>query len=474
MRMTPADLAGPLLGGRGAHLRAGAGALGPLVALGVAVLVGLSVQLPCLSGGYELPRAAFRMCASPVGFALDGVTAPEVVGRSAGLISGFSPATYWFVVAAQSLGADAAAAMPFLLLVSVASLAVAGAALVRIAQRLAAADGAAGARLLSWPAVALCAPALALGIGASADVLGLACALTALALLAGGFERGRVVGAGALLALGAFASPLALLVAAALLIALLRRGEPLALLAGSLLGVLGLLALADGRIVGRIGVWADAPLDVGSAFAVIAERSGAADSSLIGASYVVWLLASAAALWAIASRLLRSEPAAGPADSAASETSGAATTAATSDAATAESTASAALTALEIRTALAGATALLAIACALSPAGPTTTAMWIAPFAALCVRELWVWAVWGLSEIAFAVSANLALVSAIDPSIGLEPMWAQLIALVRVFVLLLIAAAAVTGLSDRLDGVASKVTGDRGGDYTREVSALTR
>ena len=67
-RTTPAQVAAPRLGGPGrlfarpdrrAALTTGWVLMG---LLGVTILIGLLLQAPCLNGGYDLPRAGFRMC----------------------------------------------------------------------------------------------------------------------------------------------------------------------------------------------------------------------------------------------------------------------------------------------------------------------------------------------------------------------------------------------------------------------------
>lgn len=385
---SPADIAAPLLGGRGRFLGApGRGylrfqAAASLVLLGCVGLAGILRQVPCIAAGWEMPHASYRMCASPIANGLLGAGWPEAPGRTGSAL--ISPAADWFAAGAGAV-LSPGESMAILLVLNFAAFLLAGMALLRLL----------GDR--SWFAVFALSPVVFFSIGQSLDPVGLALALWAL-VLAGegpaaevpaaevpGGSAGRPLSAlvlvAVMFAVAALISPLAVVVLLGWGIAAARRGftQSVLTVVGLFMVVLGALVVVDGRIAGRVHMWLTDGIDRGSLFSLAAYR---AEGSALNVAALIVFFAAVAAVAVLL--YLRAGAAAGP---------------------------------LPI-------TAVLLVAALLTaPRAGVGEALWLVPFAAAAVHSLVLHFLWMLSEAALFIAVNLADADAIDPGKGLAPGW---------------------------------------------------
>lgn len=390
---SPADIAAPLLGGRGKFLGApGRGylrfqAMASLVLLGCVGLAGILRQVPCIAAGWDIPHASYRMCASPIANGLLGADWPEAPGRTGSAL--ISPAADWFAAGAGAV-LSPAVSMAILLVLNFAAFLLAGMALLRLL----------GDR--SWFAVFALSPVVFFSIGQSLDPVGLALALWAL-VLAGEGPAAEVPGAevpaakvpggsagkplstlvlvAVMFAVAALISPLALVVLLGWCIAAVRRGSTQSVLTvvGLFMVVLGALVVVDGRIAGRVHMWLTNGIDRGSLFSLAAYQ---AEGSALNVSAVIVFFGTVAVVAVLL--YLRAGAAVGP---------------------------------LPI-------TAVLLVAALLTaPRAGVGEALWLVPFAAAAVHSLVLHFFWMLSEAALFVAVNLADADAIDPGKGLAPGW---------------------------------------------------
>ncbi|WP_344336540.1 hypothetical protein [Brevibacterium salitolerans] len=472
-RSAPARLAAPLLGTVGAQrfarpdARSLASASWALLGvLGLSVLVGLLLQAPCMSGGYELPRASFRMCSSPVALSLLGEAAPQAPGAISSGLPGFSLLTYWFTVAVSgALGAAPAEGMAILLVLNSAAFAAMGAGMLVLVRRLGLPGHGA-----SWAAVGFLSPVIVFSIGQSLEPVGVAAAVWACVLLLGSRSTGSLVGAGALLALAAAAGPLGLVVLLAVLLGTSRdRGQAALVLAGFAL-LTGLILLADGRLPGRLSLWFADAIDRGSLASIALAQDWSDATTLTTGLLVVWGLGLVALASLAISRsmhrpvhtaLTAPEAASGPREEAASGAfrgEGARSAAAgdPEDQPSSNLPDRTALRAMEAaderahmrRTALT-LTAMLGFSVIVAPGSSTSLSLWLVPFAALMVPYLWVHAVWFFAELGFALASHLADAAAVDASTGLADTWMSLFTLLRFLSLALVTAFALDELFRR-------------------------
>lgn len=385
---SPADIAAPLLGGRGRFLGApGRGylrfqAAASLVLLGCVGLAGILRQVPCMAAGWEMPHASYRMCASPIANGLLGAGWPEAPGRTGSAL--ISPAADWFAAGAGAV-LSPGESMAILLVLNFAAFLLAGMALLRLL----------GDR--SWFAVFALSPVVFFSIGQSLDPVGLALALWAL-VLAGegpaaevpaaevpGGSAGRPLSAlvlvAVMFAVAALISPLAVVVLLGWGIAAARRGftQSVLTVVGLFMVVLGALVVVDGRIAGRVHMWLTDGIDRGSLFSLAAYR---AEGSALNVAALIVFFAAVAAVAVLL--YLRAGAVAGP---------------------------------LPI-------TAVLLVAALLTaPRAGVGEALWLVPFAAAAVHSLVLHFLWMLSEAALFIAGNLADADAIDPGKGLAPGW---------------------------------------------------
>lgn len=385
---SPADIAAPLLGGRGKFLGApGRGylrfqAMASLVLLGCVGLAGILRQVPCIAAGWEMPHASYRMCASPIANGLLGAGWPEAPGRTGSAL--ISAAADWFVAGAGAV-LSPGESMAILLVLNFAAFLLAGMALLRLL----------GDR--SWFAVFALSPVVFFSIGQSLDPVGLALALWAL-VLAGegpaaevpaaevpGGSAGRPLSAlvlvAVMFAVAALISPLAVVVLLGWGIAAARRvfTQSVLTVVGLFMVVLGALVVVDGRIAGRVHMWLTDGIDRGSLFSLAAYR---AEGSALNVAALIVFFAAVAAVAVLL--YLRAGAAAGP---------------------------------LPI-------TAVLLVAALLTaPRAGVGEALWLVPFAAAAVHSLVLHFLWMLSEAALFIAVNLADADAIDPGKGLAPGW---------------------------------------------------
>ena len=385
---SPADIAAPLLGGRGKFLGApGRGylrfqAMASLVLLGCVGLAGILRQVPCIAAGWDMPHASYHMCASPIANGLLGAGWPEAPGRTGSAL--ISPAADWFAAGAGAV-LSPGESMAILLVLNFAAFLLAGMALLRLL----------GDR--SWFAVFALSPVVFFSIGQSLDPVGLALALWAL-VLAGegpaaevpaaevpGGSAGRPLSAlvlvAVMFAVAALISPLAVVVLLGWGIAAVRRGSTQSVLTvvGLFMVVLGALVVVDGRIAGRVHMWLTDGIDRGSLFSLAAYR---AEGSALNVAALIVFFAAVAAVAVLL--YLRAGAVAGP---------------------------------LPI-------TAVLLVAALLTaPRAGVGEALWLVPFAAAAVHSLVLHFLWMLSEAALFIAVNLADADAIDPGKGLAPGW---------------------------------------------------
>lgn len=390
---SPADIAAPLLGGRGKFLGApGRGylrfqAMASLVLLGCVGLAGILRQVPCIAAGWDIPHASYRMCASPIANGLLGADWPEAPGRTGSAL--ISPAADWFAAGAGAV-LSPAVSMAILLVLNFAAFLLAGMALLRLL----------GDR--SWFAVFALSPVVFFSIGQSLDPVGLALALWAL-VLAGegpaaevpgaevpsaevpGGSAGRPLSAlvlvAVMFAVAALISPLAVVVLLGWGIAAVRRGSTQSVLTvvGLFMVVLGALVVVDGRIAGRVHMWLTDGIDRGSLFSLAAYRT---EGSALNVAALIVFFAAVAVVAVLL--YLRAGAAAGP---------------------------------LPI-------TAVLLVAALLTaPRAGVGEALWLVPFAAAAVHSLVLHFLWMLSEAALFIAVNLADADAFDPGKGLAPGW---------------------------------------------------
>ena len=385
---SPADIAAPLLGGRGKFLGApGRGylrfqAAASLVLLGCVGLAGILRQVPCIAAGWEMPHASYRMCASPIANGLLGAGWPEAPGRTGSAL--ISPAADSFTAGAGSVFSPGES-MAILLVLNFAAFLLAGMALLRLL----------GDR--SWFAVFALSPVVFFSIGQSLDPVGLALALWAL-VLAGEGPAAEVPGAevpggsagtplsslvlvAVMFAVAALISPLAVVVLLGWGIAAARRGSTQSVLTvvGLFMVVLGALVVVDGRIAGRVHMWLTDGIDRGSLFSLAAYR---AEGSALNVAALIVFFAAVAVVAVLL--FLRAGATAGP---------------------------------LPI-------TAVLLVAALLTaPRAGVGEALWLVPFAAAAVHSLVLHFLWMLSEAALFIAVNLADADAIDPGKGLAPGW---------------------------------------------------
>lgn len=390
---SPADIAAPLLGGRGKFLGApGRGylrfqAMASLVLLGCVGLAGILRQVPCIAAGWDMPHASYRMCASPIANGLLGADWPEAPGRTGSAL--ISPAADWFAAGAGSVFSPGES-MAILLVLNFAAFLLAGMALLRLL----------GDR--SWFAVFALSPVVFFSIGQSLDPVGLALVLWAL-VLAGegpaaevpgaevpsaevpGGSAGRPLSAlvlvAVMFAVAALISPLAVVVLLGWGIAAVGRGSTQSVLTvvGLFMVTLGALVVVDGRIAGRVHMWLTDGIDRGSLISLAAYRT---EGSALNVAALIVFFAAVAAVAVLL--YLRAGAAAGP---------------------------------LPI-------TAVLLVAALLTaPRAGVGEALWLVPFAAAAVHSLVLHFLWMLSEAALFIAVNLADADAIDPGKGLAPGW---------------------------------------------------
>lgn len=393
---SPADIAAPLLGGRGRFLGApGRGylrfqAMASLVLLGCVGLAGILRQVPCIAAGWEMPHASYRMCASPIANGLLGAGWPEAPGRTGSAL--ISPAADWFAAGAGAV-LSPGESMAILLVLNFAAFLLAGMALLRLL----------GDR--SWFAVFALSPVVFFSIGQSLDPVGLALALWAL-VLAGegpaaevpaaevpGGSAGRPLSAlvlvAVMFAVAALISPLAVVVLLGWGIAAARRGftQSVLTVVGLFMVVLGALVVVDGRIAGRVHMRLTDGIDRGSLFSLAAYQ---AEGSALNVAALIVFFAAVAAVAVLL--YLRAGATAGP---------------------------------LPI-------TAVLLVAALLTaPRAGVGEALWLVPFAAAAVHSLVLHFLWMLSEAALFIAVNLADADAIDPGKGLAPGWLFVITTLR-------------------------------------------
>ena len=452
--VSPAQVAAPLLGGAGTRFaridrRGSVGIAWILMGLlGLSVLVGLLLQMPCQTGGYELPRAGFRLCQSPVALAMGSEALPDAAGRVTSGLAGFAPLTYWFVILMSSLGATAGEAMGFLLVLNTAAFAAMGLGVLALARAMGFGAPRSRAVSLSWVVVAFVSPVIVFSIGQSLDPVGVALAVWACVLLSGVRSTPALLSAGAMLAVAAFAGPLGLIVLVGVLIGASRdRGNAILVLAGFSLAS-GLLTMADGRLPSRLSVWMGDAVDRGSIASVVLAQEWGDESTFVTGLLVVWTLGVVAITAMAASRMMLAPTAAAAqvADSDAEEgTSG--------DPSSSTATRLDLLRRLEktddvahLRQTVLTITALLALSVLVAPGSSTSMSLWLLPFAALSVRLLPVVGLWFLTELGFAIAVPLADVSALDESTGLDSTWMGLLTLLRFFALTLLMAFALDEL----------------------------
>ncbi|WAL39545.1 hypothetical protein BRM1_09710 [Brevibacterium sp. BRM-1] len=421
----PADLAAPLLGGQPGRHRAPGGAqwslrtaTAALLLLGLTCVLGVLKTGSCLARGFELPTAANRMCASPVANAALGASFPAAPGRARGDLAGFSPVTWWFVQLAQSTaGPDSAAViMSFVLLINVLAIAAAGVALLMLA------------RSRAWTAAAFASPVILFSLGQSFDAVGIACALWGVVLLrAWGPGPRSAIGAGALLGFAGIVNPLGFVVLLGLLLHLMtaRRSSDGLVAAGSAIIVVGVVTLFDGRIVGRFAAWYADSVDRGTLASLLSYQAGI-DTRVLGAVFTgAWLVALAAASALFLRRAARTGEPVGVA---------------------------------------APIAALLAISLLTMPAAPVQNALWLVPFAALCVHRLWVQVGWMLAEAALFAAVSLGDSGTLDSAKGLSPMWVAIFTLLRIAALLAVLMCAWAAAEAPAGTVADPAAGDDGGN----------
>lgn len=385
---SPADIAAPLLGGRGKFLGApGRGylrfqAMASLVLLGCVGLAGILRQVPCIAAGWDMPHASYRMCASPIANGLLGADWPEAPGRTGSAL--ISPAADWFAAGAGAV-LSPAVSMAILLVLNFAAFLLAGMALLRLL----------GDR--SWFAVFALSPVVFFSIGQSLDPVGLALVLWALVLAGEGpaaeVPAAEVPGGSAgkplstlvlvavMFAVAALISPLAVVVLLGWGIAAVRRGSTQSVLTvvGLFMVVLGALVVVDGRIAGRVHMWLTDGIDRGSLFSLAAYRT---EGSALNVAALIVFFAAVAAVAVLL--YLRAGAPASP---------------------------------LPI-------TAVLLVAALLTaPRAGVGEALWLVPFAAAAVHSLVLHFLWMLSEAALFIAVNLADADAIDPGKGLAPGW---------------------------------------------------
>ena len=385
---SPADIAAPLLGGRGRFLGApGRGylrfqAMASLVLLGCVGLAGILRQVPCIAAGWDMPHASYRMCASPIANGLLGADWPEAPGRTGSAL--ISPAADSFTAGAGSVFSPGES-MAILLVLNFAAFLLAGMALLRLL----------GDR--SWFAVFALSPVVFFSIGQSLDPVGLALVLWALVLAGEGpaaeVPAAKVPGGSAgkplstlvlvavMFAVAALISPLAVIVLLGWGIAAVGRGSTQSVLTvvGLFMVVLGALVVVDGRIAGRVHLWLTDGIDRGSLFSLAAYQ---AEGSALNVAALIVFFAAVAVVAVLL--YLRAGAAAGP---------------------------------LPI-------TAVLLVAALLTaPRAGVGEALWLVPFAAAAVHSLVLHFLWMLSEAALFIAVNLADADAIDPGKGLAPGW---------------------------------------------------
>ena len=390
---SPADIAAPLLGGRGKFLGApGRGylrfqAAASLVLLGCVGLAGILRQVPCIAAGWDMPHASYRMCASPIANGLLGADWPEAPGRTGSAL--ISPAADWFAAGAGAV-LSPGESMAILLVLNFAAFLLAGMALLRLL----------GDR--SWFAVFALSPVVFFSIGQSLDPVGLALALWALVLAGEGpaaevpaaevpgaevpdGSAGRPLSAlvlvAVMFAVSALISPLAVVVLLGWGIAAVGRGSTQSVLTvvGLFMVTLGALVVVDGRIAGRVHMWLTDGIDRGSLFSLAAYQ---AEGSALNVAALIVLFAAVAVVAVLL--FLRAGATAGP---------------------------------LPI-------TAVLLVAALLTaPRAGVGEALWLVPFAAAAVHSLVLHFLWMLSEAALFIAVNLADADAIDPGKGLAPGW---------------------------------------------------
>ncbi|GAA4509881.1 hypothetical protein GCM10023159_11630 [Brevibacterium yomogidense] len=449
--MSPADVASPLRGGEGARFarpdRRTFASIGWVLMglLGVSVVIGVLLQVPCQTGGYELPRAGFRMCQSPVALAMTGDTLPDSAGRITSGLSGFAPLTYWFVVLMSGMGATAAEAMGLLLVLNTLAFAAMGTGVIALARAIGFGSPRPRAVSLSWVAVALVSPVVVFSIGQSLDPVGVALAVWACVLLSGDRSTAALLSAGGMLATAAFAGPLALIVLVGVLIGAARdRGHAVLVLAGFALTT-GVLTLADGRLPSRLTVWLDDAVDRGSIASVVLTQNWGDEPTFATGLLVVWTL-GIVAIAAMATSTMMLKPTVAEAVDQDAVSGGSA------DPSSSESPV-AVLRRLEradgvahLRQMVLTIAALLALSVVLAPSSSTSMSLWLLPFAALAVRQLPVMGLWFFAELGFAIAVPLTDVAELDSSIGLAPTWMGLLTLLRFFSLTLVMAFALDEL----------------------------
>ena len=425
---TPMTFAGPALGGtNGAHLgRPGAlyrfqtSAL-VLLLMGVSIIAGILRQAPCLSGGYELPHASYRMCASPIANGLLGATFPEAAGRAQSQLAALSPADSYFVVLAEGLG-SVSGAMGLLLILNSLAFVVTGVALLRLFAKK------------QWLIPFFFSPLVFFSIGQSLDPVGLALVAVALVLVLQEAQRAWALpAAGVLFALAVMVNPLAAVVflATALHLHAAGRSRDLQLAIGAGVIALGLLLMFDARLFSRVTAWFGDAIDRGSLASLLAQQGAIAPEVLTLLFVIAWgfaLTLTAAYLNTLNSRRGAGQPALSVASAAA---------------------------------------LLLAWSALLLPAGPLSHALWLAPFAAAVVGRVWVLLAWMLAETAMFIAVNLTDAYAIDSTAGLDPVWTGVITIIRLAAVALIATFA--GLEYRAQPFRQRAVSSAGADRAPEA-----
>lgn len=339
------------------------------------VIAGVFKQAPCFGNGYELPGAVFRVCQSPLATALGAPGIPNTDATKQLIAT--SVFTDYFV---RAFGSDGGATTAMMLVVGVNAVAwiVTGCLLFRIFAVVG----------RQWLVFVFASPMIALTLGQSFDPLGITFIVAAWFLL---LERrdGAAIVAGIGVMVAILVQPFALFVGAALVTWLLwsgRKSDALSL-AGVATILLGLLVMLDASLTERIRQAFSTAVTWGSVGSLVGSRID--HSVIVVLSLVAWVVAVALTVV-----LLRKDRAGRPSF------------------------------ALLV-------SVLVGWALLLLPSSPTSLALWVLPFFALIVPQVWAHLAWNLAEVALLIAVNLNVAFHMEKATGLSDAWLAFLTIVR-------------------------------------------
>lgn len=342
-----------------------------LAVLFVNVILGVLKQAPCFDRNYELPRAAFRVCQSPLAQALGAPGTPNTDAVTQ--LTSVSVFTDYFV---RAFGSGESFTLAMMLVVGINAVAwiVIGCLLFRVFTER------------QWLVFVFASPLIALTLGQSFDPVGIALVVVAWFVLTHNMRSGPAV-AGVAVAVAMHIQPLAGVVGIAIIVWLMRTGRNNDALTFSGVGIilLGLALMLDASLIGRLQQAFANGLTWGSVGSLVADRAD--HRVIVAVSLVAWVAATIVGVLMVSKVKQPS---------------------------------------LALIASVLMGWALLTL-----PSSPTSVALWALPFFALTVQNSWAHLSWNLAEVALLIAVNLNIAFQLDKATGLNDAWLAILTIVR-------------------------------------------